>query len=98
MAALRKWASAGIIGLSITIALTGLFCAEVQSGGWPDDGDGPIVLPDGGSPGDADMTWHCFTGTPTTEPQLFDRCTEAERVDRASYIPPTVWMPGTPLP
>lgn len=96
MRAMKKWAGSGLIVLSLTVAATGFRCAEVVPG-WGDI-DGPEV-PDGGKVDAADMgEWHCFTGTAQTEEQLLDHCTEAERIDRPTNVPPTVWDPKNPLP
>jgi len=93
---MKSWATLGLFALSLSIASFGIFCAEVESGGW---GDNPDPGGDGGpKPPEGDMAWHCFTGTAATEEQLLDHCTEAERVDRVSNIPVTTWDPKDPLP
>jgi hypothetical protein len=37
-------------------------------------------------------------GTPSKEEELLNRCTEAERIDRPSAIPPAKWDGKSPLP
>lgn len=92
---MKNLATLGLVVMSLSIASFGIYCAEVESGGWNDwdnpNGDGGV------KPQPGDMAWHCFTGTPATEEQLLDRCTEAERVDRPSNIPVTTWDPKDPL-
>ena len=97
MRAMKTWAASGLILLSLTVAVTGFRCAEVVPG-WGDDIDGGHK-PDGGDQGDGgDMEWHCFTGTAQTEDQLLNHCTEAERIERATNVPASLWDPQTPLP
>ncbi len=37
-------------------------------------------------------------GTPTTELQLLNRCTDAEKIERGTHIPATTWDGQLPLP
>ena len=40
----------------------------------------------------------CFAGTPQTEAELLNRCTDAERIVRPHRVPMTVWDGKGPLP
>lgn len=40
----------------------------------------------------------CFMGNPQTEPELLNRCTEAERIERPSRVPAELWDGKAPLP
>lgn len=40
----------------------------------------------------------CFTGVPTTELELLNRCTDADRIDRATRVPTALWDGAGPLP
>jgi len=62
-----------------------------------DDADDPGVTGDGGTKGDM-AEGPCFMGTPMTEVQFFNRCTDAERIERGSHIPATTWDGQSPLP
>ena len=89
----------GALGLGAAALLASqLHCAEAEVG-WKNDDPGQGDMPggDGGRDGGDDGV-HCFTGTATTEVQLLNHCTEAERVDRASHIPMTTWDGKSPLP
>lgn len=96
-----RW-SVGLAGIGLAALLLGtsqLHCA-LSEAGWQSDAS--TSDPDGGHPdggnsdGGADV--RCFTGTATTELQLFNHCTEAEHVDRASMIPAKTWDGKFPLP
>lgn len=72
-------------------------CAEAVSG-WGDPTDGPTDPGDGGTPDGDTPIDRCYTGTPTSETQFYNKCTAAETVSRPSNIPPEVWDGKTPLP
>jgi hypothetical protein len=84
-----------LLGGGVTVAASQLSCAEVQAD-WPftdgSNGDGGSNNGDGGGP------WHCYTGSPTNEPQLLNHCTEADPINRPSNIPATTWDGKSPLP
>ncbi|MCS6913948.1 MAG: hypothetical protein RMK29_14410 [Myxococcales bacterium] len=40
----------------------------------------------------------CFSGEPQTELELLNRCTDAERIERAHRIPAHLWDGQGPLP
>ncbi|MFT3754967.1 MAG: hypothetical protein QM769_03305 [Pseudoxanthomonas sp.] len=97
-----RWWSAGVAGVGLFTLLLGasqLRCANAE-GGW--EGDASVNNPDGGrSDGgnpDGGEDVRCFTGTATTELQLLNHCTEAEKVERASSIPAKTWDGKSPLP
>lgn len=71
-------------------------CAEVANF-WNED-DPRQMNQDGGTPDGGDDKWRCYMGAPTKESELLDRCTEAERIDRASAIPTATWDGKSPLP
>lgn len=71
-------------------------CAEVANY-WNEDDQRPGKK-DGGDTDGGDNVWRCYMGTPTKESELLDRCTEAERIDRASSIPAATWDGTSPLP
>ncbi len=80
-----------VVGLCVTVSQ--MTCAEVEMQQWPDDG-----RRDGGTGSDGDGAWHCYTGSPSTEEQFLNRCTNAERIERPSNIPPMTWDGRSPLP
>ena len=57
----------------------------------------PTIIGDGGAKGDL-AEGPCFMGTPTTELQLLNRCTDAEKIERGTHIPATTWDGQLPLP
>lgn len=89
----------GALGLGAAALLASqLHCAEAEVGWKNDDpGQGDMRLDGGGGDGFDDGV-HCFTGTATTEVQLLNHCTEAERVERATHIPQATWDGKSPLP
>lgn len=90
--------SGGLGAAALVVFCGQLSCAEVD-GGW--DPDDPGKPGDGGSGGDmpdGDGVWRCYTGVSTTEEQFLNHCTEAERVERPSSIPPMTWDGKSPLP
>jgi hypothetical protein len=91
----RKLLLAGLGALGLAVAAGQLHCAEVQSdwSSWDD------IRPDGGvKPDGGEEPWRCFTGTPATEDQFQNHCTDAERVERPTNIPLTTWDGKSPLP
>ncbi len=86
----------GLSLFGLLLLCSQMTCAEVASF-W--DGEDPRQMnKDGGSTDGGDGMWRCYMGTPTKESELLDRCTEAERIDRASAIPPATWDGQSPLP
>jgi hypothetical protein len=85
--------------LALLLLASQLRCAEAESG-WNGDDAATADLPgggDGGTDGGEDST-KCYTGTATSELQLLNHCTEAERVERATKIPTKTWDGKSPLP
>lgn len=39
----------------------------------------------------------CFSGTPKTQSDLLNQCTNAQQVDRPSLVPTSLWNGTTPL-
>lgn len=92
---LQKGAFCGLLAVGLAIFGSQITCAEVQGSDWSDSDsrrDGGLGQADG------DGTWHCFTGTALTEEQFLNRCTDAERIERPSHIPQSVWDGKSPLP
>lgn len=86
---------AGFLGLAT--GASQLSCAEAFVD-WNIDEGSDNPNPDGG-PADGDVTPdRCYTGTPTSEPQFYNKCTEAERIERTSNIPAMTWDGKSPLP
>jgi hypothetical protein len=80
---------AGLLG-------AGAACATTDSGDEPD-----MSLPgpgDGGAGDGGGEPTECFMGTPQSEPELLNRCTDAERIDRRHRVPLMVWDGKGPLP
>lgn len=88
------------LGGGLLIAALGLFSSQLRCAGadnyFTDDAD-PSVVGDGGVKGDM-AEGPCFMGTPQTEAQILNRCSDAERVERGTHIPPTTWDGSYPLP
>lgn len=70
----------------------GLSCAQSDTGNMT-DGTGAADM-DMGPPEEEG----CFMGTPQSERELLNRCTDAERVDRPHRVPERVWDGRGPLP
>lgn len=76
----------------------GVSCAATDTGG-DDLGDGGTSTTDDGGGDGADLGEAlCFSGTPRTEPELLNQCTDAEHVDRPHRIPSRDWDGMGPLP
>lgn len=91
----RNRALAALFIAGLGFVCTQMTCAEV-TGAWTND-DPPNMSMDGGAGDGGDNMWRCFMGVPATETELLNRCTEAERVERASAIPADKWD-GKTLP
>lgn len=39
----------------------------------------------------------CFMGNPMTEPELLNKCTDAEKIERPHRVPSKLWDGRTPL-
>lgn len=85
----------GLAAAALSFAASQMTCAEaVQDWGLdPIRGDGGTSDSDGGG-----GPWRCFTGTATNDEQFLNHCTEAERVERLTYVPIGTWDPKDPLP
>lgn len=92
-----RWSS----GLSV-VALCAvlLVCSQLRCAGADNyiEDDDLSQLEDGGDKTDGKHEDPCFSGTPRTEEQLFNRCTNAEIVERGTKIPATLWDGKSPLP
>ncbi|HND10180.1 MAG TPA: hypothetical protein PLY80_07070 [Pseudomonadota bacterium] len=60
--------------------------------------DDPALTGDGGVQKGDLAEGPCFMGTPQTEPNLLNRCSDAERIERGSKIPASLWDGQSPLP
>lgn len=85
-----------LASLSLVLLCSQMTCAEVATF-WNDDDPRPMNS-DGGNTDGGDGIWRCYMGVPSKEDELLNRCTEAERIDRASAIPATTWDAKSPLP
>ena len=97
----RRLTSLGLCSLGfagLLLLASQLRCADAEIG-WSSDDASTSDLPGRGDGGDGgtDPT-ACFTGTATNELQLFNHCTEAEHVNRATKIPAKTWDGKSPLP
>jgi hypothetical protein len=93
----KKW-SRGLSFLvlcGLSLLSTQLRCASADNY-HPDDED-PSFL-DGGQKKKDMIDSPCVTGVPQTEVELFNRCTDADRVTRGSKIPASLWDGQSPLP
>ena len=89
-----RWGS-GLLVVALGLMSSQLRCADANNH-FMDDGD-PMLTGDGGTKTDmADGL--CFMGTPQTESQLLNRCTDAERIERGSHIPSSTWDGTSSLP
>lgn len=86
----------GLLTAGLIFATSQMTCAEAVQDWGDDPGRRDGGHGDGGDGGDG--VWHCYTGNATTDDQYLNHCTEAERVDRATYVPATTWDPKNPLP
>ncbi len=87
----------GAVLLASTLVLLAsqLRCADANNYFFDDD---PAMVGDGGGPKGDLAEGPCFMGTPQTESNLFNRCSDAERIERGSKIPATLWDGQSPLP
>ncbi|MBL9003731.1 MAG: hypothetical protein JNJ46_05755 [Myxococcales bacterium] len=93
---LRSSLRLAILAAGLLFVTSQMTCAEVANF-WGEDT--PQQKPsDGGDTDGGDGMWRCFMGTPSKEEELLNRCTEAERIDRPSAIPPAKWDGKSPLP
>ena len=84
-------------GVVLVITLLLPACALTDSQGSPDMGG--LQLDGGRRDGEADQSPpSCFHGTPATEEQLLNQCTDAQHIDRAGRVPPNLWDGKGPLP
>jgi hypothetical protein len=92
----RRTLFAGLSVAGLLLLCSQMTCAEVANY-WNVE-DPQTMKKDGGGSDGGDDIWRCYMGTPTKESELLDRCTEAERIDRASAIPAATWDSKSPLP
>lgn len=94
--ALARTLRTGLSVAGLLFLSSQMMCAEVANY-WNVE-DPQTMKKDGGGSDGGDDIWRCYMGTPTKESELLDRCTEAERIDRASAIPAATWDGKSPLP
>src|SRR5688572_17322292 len=86
-------------GLALRLSLLGLCaasaCATTNNNSEPDMS---LSDPDGGVGDGPVEPMGCFMGSPQTEPELLNRCTDAEKVERPGRVPAGQWDGKGPLP
>lgn len=81
-------------GALALVLVLGLSCAQSDTGNMtPGDGTGAADMDMGTAEEEG-----CFMGTPQSERELLNSCTDAERVLRPHRIPDRVWDGRGPLP
>ena len=87
--------SGGLLLTALALLGSQLRCADANN--YITEDEDPTIIGDGGAKGDL-AEGPCFMGTPTTELQLLNRCTDAEKIERGTHIPATTWDGQLPLP
>jgi hypothetical protein len=83
------------MGWLLAAVCAGPACATTGMGEEPDMS---MATGDGGMGDAGTEPMGCFMGNPQTEPELLNRCTDAEKVERPGRVPAGQWDGKGPLP